>query len=76
MSFGGLVLYRLLQSQEGWISAGGREVNRTAIGRNQRHARIFRMGFGLRGRRGSVSQVTVEDGMVEEFGGDPLLLEF
>lgn len=76
MSFGVLVFYWLLELQKGRLSAGRREVNRAAVGRHQRHTRIFRIGFGLCGQRGAVTQVTVEDGMVEEFGGGPLLLEF
>lgn len=66
-----LVFDWLLESQQGRVSAGRREVNRAAIGRHQRHARVLGTGFG-----GAVAHVTVEDGMREEFGGGALLFEF
>lgn len=66
-----LVFDWLLESQQGRVSAGRREVNRAAIGRHQRHSRILGIGFG-----GAVAHVTVEDGMREEFGGGALLFEF
>lgn len=71
VSLGIIVFYRLLEPQQGRVSAGRREVDRAAVGRDERHARIFGTGFG-----GAVSQVAVEDGLGEEFGGGALLLEF
>lgn len=70
VTLGVLVFDWLLESQEGRVSAGRREVNRAAVGRHQRHARVLGIGFG-----GAVAHVTVQDGVREEFGGGALLLE-
>lgn len=71
-----LFLYWLLQSEEGRVAAGWRVVNRAAIGGDQRHAGVLRVDFGIsEGVCGAVTKVTVEQGVIQQFGGGPLLLE-
>lgn len=71
-----LFFYWLFQFEEGWVTAGWRVVNCAAVGGDQRHAGIVRVDFGIGERvRGAVTQVTVEQRVIQQFGGGPLFLE-
>lgn len=69
-------LNRLFQFEERRVAAGWRVINRAAIGGDQRHAGVLRVGFGICERVcGSITKVTVEQGVIQQLGGSPLLLQ-
>lgn len=71
-----LLLYWLFQFEERRVTAGRREEDCAAVGGDQRHAGVLTVGSGIAERvRGAVAQVTVEQGVIQQFGGGPLLLE-
>lgn len=72
-----LLLYRLFEFEEWWIAAGWRVVNCTAIGRDQWHPGVLRVGFGIsEGVCGAVTKVTIEQGVIQQFCCGPLFLQF
>lgn len=71
-----LLLRRLFQSEERRVTAGWRAVDRAPVGGDQGHAGVLRVGFGIgEGVRGAVAKVTVKQGVIQQLGGGPLLLE-
>lgn len=66
----------LFQFKERRVAAGGRAINRAPVGGDQGHAGVLGVGFGIReGVRGAVTEVTIKQGVIQQLGGSPLLLE-
>lgn len=76
LRLGLLLLCWLFQFQQRRVAAGRRVVNRAAVGGDQGHAGVLRVGFGIReGVCGAVAEVTVKQGVIQQLGGSSLFLE-